>query len=254
MTRYELWHWHMIMIMMICEWISQDQNIQEIHRKQPFQFVGTPPERSQWPRAVPSHGSFVAWSDIWTSALAHGGSWSSWESARGFCPVLSILRERERDYHVVLIRYYNYKCYSFFFDENCFGIVAPSWLRQRHLSLWGNLCKTTALVHSLTSRELPRTCALDSWDCSCGWAMQGASLQGWKKSADLRDDVNPCHCHLSQPLHFLRTYIHPSIHTYIHTYVRPSVRTYIPTYISYHTIPYPSTSKDLENLGFPGCT
>lgn len=106
MTRYELWHWHMIMILMICEWISQDQNIQETHRKQPFQFVGTPPERSQWPRAVPSHGSFVAWSDIWTSALAwHGGSWSSWESARGFCPVLSIfwgvfqngikMRERE---------------------------------------------------------------------------------------------------------------------------------------------------------------
>ena len=125
-------------------------------------------------------------------------------------------RERERFYHVVLIRYYNHKCCSFFFDETCFGIVAPSWLIQRHLSLWGNLCKTTALVHSLTSRELPKTCALDSWDCSCGWAMQGASLQGWKKSADLRDDVNPCHCHLSQPLPFLRTYHTIPYHTPLH--------------------------------------
>ena len=227
---------------MICEWISQDQNIQEIHRKQPFQFVGTPPERSQWPRAVPSHGSFVAWSDIWTSALAHGGSWSSWESARGFCPVLSILRERERDYHVVLIRYYNYKCYSFFFDENCFRIVAPSWLRQRHLSLWGKLVQDYCIGALFNLSRAPQNMCLGFVGLQLWLGHAGCFAAGLEEVSRFKRWCQSMSLSFVSTFTFF-TYIHTSIHTYIHTYVRPSVRTYIPTYhiIPYHTPLHPKT-------------
>ena len=237
MTRYELWHWHMIMILMICEWISQDQNIQEIHRKQPFQFVGTPPERSQWPRAVPSHGSFVAWSDIWTSALAHGGSWSSWESARGFCPVLSILRERERlprrpnkilQLQVLFILLW----WELLWD--CGTLLTQTKAFESLRQLVQDYC-IGALFN--LSRAPQNMClgfvGLQLWlghaGCFAAGLEEVSRFKRWCQSMSLS--------FVSTFTFF--TYIHPSIHPYIHTYLRPSVRPYVRIYLhTYHTIPY----------------